>query len=355
MAMADDRIPAEVLERFTADVLVALGVSREEADLTAEILICSDVRGIDSHGVPRLGSYVNRIRAGLINLRPEFRVVTETASTVAFDADNGLGHPASYRAMTRCIEKARESGLCIATVRHSNHFGIAGYYAEMALRDGLCGVAMTNATPLVVPTFARERYLSTAPIAVAIPAGKERPILFDAATSTVAWGKIEIARRQGKPIPEGWALDEAGRMTTDPHKAVSLTPLGATRDLGSHKGFGLGLFIEVLCGQLAGAAWGRYVSGSRADEPKPSNTGHAFMAWRIDAFRPVDEFLADIDQMLSELRALEPAEGATRVLVPGDPEFEAEADRRANGVPVHPSVVEDLRRIGREAGVEVPF
>jgi L-2-hydroxycarboxylate dehydrogenase (NAD+) len=355
MTMTNGRIAAEVLQRFTADVFVSCGVSQEEADIAAEILVCSDVRGIDSHGVPRLRSYVDRIRAGLINLEPNFHVVTETASTVAFDADNGLGLPASWRAMTRCIEKARESGLCMATVRHSNHFGIAGYYAEMALHEGLCGVAMTNATPLVVPANARERYMSTAPIAVAIPAGKERPMLFDGATSTVAWGKVEIARREGKPIPEGWALDEDGKMTTDPHTAVSLTPLGATRPLGSHKGFGIGLFIEVLCGQLAGAAWGRYVSGGRDADPRPSNTGHAFMAWRIDAFRPVDEFLADMDQMLAEIRALEPADGAPRVMVPGDPEFEAEQDRRANGIPVHISVVEELRAIGREVGVDAPF
>jgi L-2-hydroxycarboxylate dehydrogenase (NAD+) len=257
--------------------------------------------------------------------------------------------------MTRCIEKAREIGLCMTTVRNSNHFGIAGYYAAMALEHGLCGVAMTNATPLVVPTYARKAYLSTAPIAVAIPAGKERPILIDMATSTVAWGKIEIARREGKPIPAGWALDAEGNMTTDPHKAVALTPLGATRELGGHKGFGLGLYFEVLCGQLAGGRWGRYVSGSRDDEPGPSGTGHAFMAWRIDAFCSEDEFKDGIDQMLRELKELEPIEGAGGVVIPGEPEFLAEQDRRVNGIPVHPTVVAEIREIGREVGVEAPF
>ncbi|MBX6341320.1 MAG: Ldh family oxidoreductase [Thermomicrobiaceae bacterium] len=350
-----ERVDAEALERFTRDVLIGFGVSPEDAAIAAEVLVASDVRGIDSHGVPRLSYYANFLRKGLINLTPDFRVVAETPATIAFDADNGLGHPAAYRAMARCIEKAKETGLCMATVRHSNHFGIAGYYAMMALREGLCGVAMTNATPLVVPTYAREPYLSTAPIAVAIPAGKERPIVLDMATSTVAWGKIEIARREEKPIPAGWALDADGRVTTDPFAAVALTPLGGTRELGSHKGYGLALFVEVLCGQLAGAAWGRYVAGSRTVPPRPSNIGHAFMAWRIDAFRPVEEFLADMDQMLAELRGADPAEGAPRVYVPGDPEDLAEADRRVNGIPLHPKVLAELRALGEEVGVPAPF
>lgn len=349
------RIDMDVLTRFTADVFVGFGLTPEDAQITADVLVASDLRGIDSHGVPRMEYYAERLRAGAINLRPNQTVVAETPSTIAFDADNGMGHPASYRAMRRCIEKAKEIGICMATVRHSNHFGIAGYYAMMALDEGLCGMAMTNATALVVPTFAREPYLSTAPIAIAVPAGKERPMVLDFATSTVAWGKVEIARREEKPIPEGWAIDRDGQMTTDAEAAHYLTPLGATRDLGSHKGYGLALFVEILCGQLAGAAWAPYVAGSRTFPPRPSNTGHAFMAWRIDAFRPKEEFLAEMDQMLGELRAAEPAEGFDRVYVPGDPEDIAEADRRERGIPVHPKVLDDLRRIGDEVGVAAPF
>mgnify|MGYP000085468890 CR=1 FL=1 len=355
MAQSTVRVPVSALEAFVNDVFLHLGASEEESRITTEVLLAADIRGIDSHGIARLRYYVNRVRRGLVNLRPNFRVITETPSTVAFDADNGLGHPAAYRAMRRCIEKAKETGLCMATVRQSNHFGIAGYYATMALEEpGLCGLAMTNATPLVVPTNAREPYLSTAPIAVAIPAGKERPFVLDMATSTVAWGKIENAQRAEKPIPAGWALDRNGEITTDPFAVAALTPLGAFPELCSHKGYGLALFIEVLCGQLAGAAWAKYVAGSRG-EPRPSNTGHAFLAWRIDAFRPLDEFLAHMDEMLHELRTAEPVAGAERVLVPGDPEFEAEADRRANGIPVHPKVLQDLRALANELGMPVPF
>ncbi|HET9017583.1 MAG TPA: Ldh family oxidoreductase [Thermomicrobiaceae bacterium] len=352
---AGERINAEVLEQFCADVLTKFGLEPEDAAISAKVLLASDLRGIDSHGVPRMPMYTNRLREGAVNLHPNFRVVAETPATIAFDADNGMGHPAAYRAMKRCIEKAKETGLCMATVRRSNHFGIAGFYAMMALEEGLCGMAMTNATPLVVPTFAKEPYLSTAPIAIAIPAGKERPIVIDMATSTVAWGKVEIARREEKPLPAGWALDREGRDTTDPEAAVSLTPLGWSRELGSHKGYGLALFVEVLCGQLAGAAWSRYVSGSRTVPPRPANIGHAFMAWRIDAFRPEEEFRAEMDQMLGELRAAEPIAGHDRVYVPGDPEDIALADRLERGIPVHPKVVDQLRALGEETGVPAPF
>lgn len=354
MTEAAVRVPVSALESFVNEVLRRVGVTEEDARITTDALLAADIRGIDSHGVPRLRFYIDRIRKGLVNLRPNFRVIAETPATVAFDADNGLGQPAAYRAMRRCIEKAKEIGLCMATVRQSNHFGIAGYYAAMALEEpGLCGVAMTNATPLVVPTNARAPYLSTAPIAVAIPAGKERPFLLDMATSTVAWGKIEIARRTETPIPPGWALDQNGAVTTDPFAAVALTPLGAFPELSSHKGYGLALFVEALCGQLAGAAWAKYVVFTRG-EPRPSNTGHAFLAWRIDAFRPLDEFLAHMDEMLHELRTAQPVDGAERVLVPGDPEYEAERDRRANGVPLHPKVLQDLRALGEELGVSPP-
>jgi L-2-hydroxycarboxylate dehydrogenase (NAD+) len=355
MAGETTRIPADQLQQFTSDVLVGFGVKRDEADQVAEVLVASDVQGIDSHGVPRLKMYTDRLRAGLVNVEPKMTVITETPATLALDADNGMGHSASIEAMSRCIAKAKDIGLCMTTVRNSNHFGIAGYYAAMALEHNLCGVAMTNATPLVVPTGAKHAYLSTAPIAVAIPADKEKPILLDAATSTVAWGKIEIARREGKSIPAGWAVDADGNITTDPHAAVALTPLGGARETSGQKGFGIGLFIETLCGQLAGGPWGAYVKGSRDEVPGPTRTGHAFMAWRIDAFTTEDDFKSGIDQMIQEIKALETAPGVDRVLIPGEPEYEAEADRRQNGIPVHPTVVEEIRMIGREVGVEAPF
>lgn len=346
------RIPVEELQRFVTTLFIRTGLNEEDAAISAEILLAADLRGFDSHGVARLGYYLRRIEAGAVNVRAELRTVVETPSTVVFDADNGMGFPSGYRAMRRCLEKARESGLCLATVRRSNHYGIAGYYATLALQErGMIGVSMTNATPLVVPPHARDPFLSTAPIAFAIPAGKERPLVFDGATSTVAWGKIEIARRNREPIPLGWALDAEGRPTTDPFAAVALTPLGAFPELRSHKGYALALLVEVLCGQLAGGVWAKYVGGSRSETIGPSQTGHAFLALRIDAFRPLEEFLADMDDMLGELRRARPAEGAERVLVPGDLEYETELERRAHGIPVHPQVLQELEAIARRYDV----
>lgn len=350
------RIPVEELQRFVATIFERAGLTPEDAAISAEILVAADVRGFDSHGIARLDYYVRRLEAGAINVRPHFRAIAETPSTVAFDADNGMGFPSAYRAMRRCLEKARESGICLATVRRSNHYGIAGYYATMALEEpGMIGVSMTNATPLVVPPHAQDAYLSTAPIAFAIPAGKERPLVFDGATSTVAWGKIEIARRNRELIPLGWALDAEGRPTTDPFAARYLTPLGAFPELRSHKGYALALLVEVLCGQLAGGPWAKYVGGSRSETIGPSGTGYAFLAIRVDVFRPLEEFLAEMDDMLGQLRRAKPAEGAERVLVPGDLEFETEQERRAHGIPVHPEVLERLLEIARKYDVALPL
>jgi len=349
------RIPVSVLDPFVTELFLHLGLTEDEAAITTDVLLAADIRGLDSHGLARIPMYVDQIRGGFVNLRPSFHVVVETPATIVFDADNGMGHPAAYRAMRRCLEKAAETGLCLATVRQSNHFGIAGYYATMALEQpGLCGLATSNGGAGVVPTNAREPHLSTAPLALAIPAGKERPFVLDIAMSTVSWGKVEIAQREEKPIPIGWALDCHGELTPDPFAAVALTPLGAFPELCSHKGYGLALFIEVLCGPLAGAAWAREVRRS-ASHQRAFNIGHAFLAWRIDAFRPLDEFLAHMDEMLHELRTAQPAAGAERVLVPGDLEFEAEVDRRANGIPVHPKVLQSLRVIAGDLGVSPPF
>lgn len=348
----EQRYDATRLARFTTAAFEALGATPEDAAIVAEILVASDLRGIDSHGVARLPLlYFPMIQRGVVDLRATPTVIQETPTTIAVDANNGLGHPVSYWTMTRCIEKAKEVGVAFATVRRSNHFGIAGYYATMALDHGLAGMAMTNATPLVVPTFARAPMLGTDPIGIAIPAGREQPFVLDMAMSAVAWGKIEIARREEHPIPLTWALDAEGHPTADPEAARALQPLGGTREDGGHKGYALATFVEILCGPLAGAAVSLNVAGSRTVPPRPSNTGHFFAAWRPDAFRPMAEFQADMDAFLHALRAAEPAEGFDQVYVAGDPEFAAEAERRANGIPLHPKVVAGLEQVARELGI----
>jgi LDH2 family malate/lactate/ureidoglycolate dehydrogenase len=351
------RIDADILRRWTADILASVGVRPDDALIVADVLVESDLRGIDSHGVPRLKRlYVDRILAGAIDVDAELTVVRETTATITFDAQHGLGPLMAYRAMERCIVKARDAGICLATVGHSDHFGIAGYYATMALaHPGMAGIAMTNASPLLVPTFARDAALSTAPIAAAFPAGQELPFVLDAATTSVAWGKIEIARRLGEPLPLGLAVDAEGEPVTDPFAARALMPLGGERKTSGQKGYGLALLVEMLCSQLSGSLWSKHVVYSRGDTTRPADTSHAFIAINVEAFRPLDDFLGSVDEMLGDLRAMPPAAGHERVMVPGDPEALARADRIERGIPLHDGVVAELRQLGQERGVQAPF
>ncbi|MGH2535052.1 MAG: Ldh family oxidoreductase [Thermomicrobiales bacterium] len=358
-ALADDewagapRIPLDVLTQFARSVFEEVGLTPDDAAIAAESTVIADLRGIDSHGVARLPMYARRVRDGLINLEAELVVVRESPSSVAFDARNGMGLVLAPQGMSRCIDKAETTGICLATVRNSNHFGIVGYYALLAAKRGLLGMAMTNASPLVAPTFGAKPMVGTNPLAIAVPTASGQPVLLDMSTSTVAWGKIEIARRANKPIPAGWACDAEGLPTTDPFAARSLTPLGGERSRGGHKGYGLAVIVDVLCGPLAGAAWSAAISGAASGRYTNSGIGHAFMAWRIDAFREPDEFYQDLDAMLAGLRATPPAPGheATGVLVPGDPENAAEARNRAEGVPIKLAVLAELRILADNLGL----
>jgi LDH2 family malate/lactate/ureidoglycolate dehydrogenase len=353
----DARINGEVLKDWVIDVLETCGLLRADAAIVADILVESDLRGIDSHGVPRFRTlYVNRLLSGAINVNAALKVVRETPATVTFDAQHGLGPLMAYRAMERTIEKAKDAGVCLTTVGHSDHFGIAGYYATMALKHpGMAGIAMTNATPLLVPTWGKEAMLSTAPIAAAFPAGEQDPFVLDGATTAVAWGKIEIARRMNAEIPDGLAVDAEGRPTTDPFVAVALQPLGGERKTSGQKGYGLALLVEMLCSQLSGSLWSKHVVYSRTDTPQPADTSHAFIAIDIEAFRPLDAYNESVDEMFSTLRNAEPIENAQRVMIPGDPEAIAYADRSERGIPLHPLVTDDLRELGQERGVPFPM
>ncbi|HEU5433268.1 MAG TPA: Ldh family oxidoreductase [Thermomicrobiales bacterium] len=347
------RVPRGRLADWTARAFVALGAGDADARRAADILVTADERGVESHGLARLPYYAGRIRAGLIDLRASLTVEREGPATLALAAHNGLGLVLAPQAMERTIAKAREIGLCMTTVGGANHFGIAGAYAAMAARAGLGGMAMTNATPLVVPTFGARAMLGTNPIAFAVPTGSAGapPLVIDMATSTVAWGKIEIARRAGASVPLGWALDEAGAPTNDPCAAHWLTPLGGDRETCGHKGYSLAVIVDTLCGPLASAAWGVGIGGIRGDA-RPANLGHWFLAWRIDAFRDPAAFFADVTAMLAELRAAPTAPGAPcPVLAPGDPEIVAQRESAALGVPLAAPVVAELRALADTLGL----
>ncbi len=348
------RFPLADLEDFATSLLAGAGVPEDRARMAANHLLTADLWGVESHGVARLASYVNRLKAGLIDPSADASVERELASTLALNGNNGLGLLIGPEAMNRTIAKAQESGICLTTVRHSNHFGIAGAYAAMAARAGLGGWAMTNAGKLVVPLNGAEPMLGTNPMGFAVPTGSGNPLVVDISTSTVAWGKIEIARRAGVPIPLGWAVDGDGNPTTDPHAVKGLTVLGGSYETGGHKGYGLSLMVETYCGPLAGNAWGYRIAQSTSTGVQPG-IGHMFMAWRVDAFRDPVEFMADMDQMLDDLRSAipNPNTPGARVIIPGDPEHEAEARNRELGIPVRQPVLDELAVAA--AMVNVPF
>jgi L-2-hydroxycarboxylate dehydrogenase (NAD+) len=367
--MAEERptiVNAGSLRAFCEEVFVRLGVSQRDAAVTADVLLAADLRGVDSHGVARLKRYVDGLRDGVMKPNPDTRVVAETAATVTYDAGSGLGQPIGTLAMSRAVEKAQAVGAGFAAVRNSNHYGIAGYYAMMALEHGMIGVSTTNADVLVVPTFSRNALLGTNPIAVAVPAGKSVAFVLDMATSTVPRGKLEVYHRLGKPLPQGWATDEHGLGTTDAGRVLAnlasragggLLPLGGEGELLSgHKGYGLALLVDILSGVLSGAAYANLVyPRDENGKPLPANLGHFFGAFRIDAFRPADEFRHDMDDLLRRLRSADRASGAERIYIHGEKEYETAARRRAEGIPLHPKVAATLAQIGDELGVAAPF
>ncbi len=363
MAEMGSVVRAESLAAFCVRAFERMGVTAEEARTTADVLVQANLRGIDSHGVARLRRYVNGLRDGVMVARPQEKVLIETPTTVTIDAGAGLGQPVSHRAMTMAIQKAREVGCGFATVRNSNHFGIAGYYAMMALEHDMIGIATTNAAVLVVPTFGRDAMYGTNPIALAVPAGRERPFVMDMATSTVPRGKLEVYHRQEKQIPLGWATDEDGVPTRDPGRVLDnfvqrtgggLLPLGGAGELLSgHKGYGMGLMVEILSAVLPGAAFLTHVYPRDTEgQPLPANLGHFFGAWRLDAFREPEGFKADMDRFIRELKGGNLAEGASRIYVHGEKEFE-EAERRSqDGIPLEAKVEASLKEIAAELGVE---
>ena len=359
--MAEDAryFPWERLREFTARVFRSLGVPEAEAATAAEVLSCADRRGIDSHGVARLSSYVGLLGAGRINPRPAVRVVRDSLSTATVDGDNGLGLVVGPKANEIAMDKAAAAGTGWVSVCNTNHYGIAGYYPLRALERDMIGWAMTNSSRAVAPLWGGERMLGTNPIAIAFPGREEPPIVVDMATSAVALGKIEIALREGKRIPEGWALDKDGRPTNDPAAMIAggaLLPLGSDREHGGHKGYGLALMVDVLCTVLSGANWGPFAPPFilRGEVPARSvgkGIGHFFGAMRIDAFRDPDEFKRQVDDFVRTLRATRPAPGTDGPLIPGDPEREAEKERTRTGVPLGPAVVAELVLVSRQTGV----
>jgi L-2-hydroxycarboxylate dehydrogenase (NAD+) len=365
MTQRTKRVPADVLRRFCIEALERLEVPRDDAKIAADVLVAADLRGIDSHGVARMRRYVTGLQQGMMRPHANPRVVHETACTATFDGDAGLGQPVSYRAMHLAIRKAREHFLGFVAVRNSNHFGIAGYYAMMALAEDMIGLCTTNTEVIVVPTFARNAVLGTNPIAIAVPTDKERPFVLDMATSTVPRGKLETYARKEQAIPLNWATDERGLATDDPSHVLQnivnrsgggLLPLGgAVEESGGHKGYGLAVAVEIFSAILPGALYANRVYPKTAEgKALPSGIGHFFGAMRLDAFRPKEEFKRDMDDLIHRLKQSPKAHGANRIYIHGEKEYEKAEQLQQRGIPLNPKVVNDLRRIAAELELKQP-
>jgi LDH2 family malate/lactate/ureidoglycolate dehydrogenase len=334
-------ISQSALRNFTQNIFISMGCSNEHATLATDVLLQADLRGIDSHGVARLVGYVRLWESKRINTKPDITIVHETPTT------------ATPFAMRLAIQKAEQYGSGWVSVRNSNHFGIAGYHSMLAVEKDMIGFAMTNASPLVAPTYSNERLLGTNPMCYAFPAGKFPPVVVDMATSAAANGKLEIAQRAGKPVPEGWIQDAEGNYTTDPHalkSGGSLLPLGGDKEHGSHKGFGLSATVDILSAVLSGANYGPWVPPFVAFlqppvDPVGLGIGHFVGAMRVDGFRPVDEFKAHLDNWISRFKSASTIDPGQKVIIPGEPELEAEVYRKANGIPLVDAVVNDLNEL----------
>ena len=347
------------LTQFTKSIFLKMGCSADHAELATDVLVKADLRGIDSHGVARLTGYVRLWEKNRINANPDIKVIHETPTTATIDGDSGLGLVVAPFAMKVALEKADKFGSGWVAIRNSNHFGIAAYHALMAVERNMIGFAMTNASPLVAPTFTTERLLGTNPMCYAFPAGKYPPVIVDMATSAAANGKLEIAQRSGKPIPEGWVQTKEGEISSDAHalkNGGSLLPLGSDRDHGSHKGFGLGATVDILSAVLSGANYGPWAPPFVAflepsANPVGEGLGHFLGAMRVDGFRPIEEFKFHLDNWIERFKSAKPIDSNQPVVIPGEPEFDAEANRKVNGIPLIENVVNDLNELALKLGL----
>jgi LDH2 family malate/lactate/ureidoglycolate dehydrogenase len=354
MHVGADRIREQLMLVFGA-----WGMSQAHAATTAEAMVETDLRGIDSHGIAMLPSYDEQFRAGRLNMRPDIRVVRDTPVTAVIDADASMGHVPSVQAMTSAVDKCLASGIALVSVVNSHHFGAAGCYTRIAADRGVIGLAATTARGiLMVPTFAAEPVLGTNPLAFAAPAARNAPFELDMATTTVAGGKINVHRLNHKPIPAGWVIDGEGNAVVDADEAYSylykrpeggLTPLGGSRELGSHKGYGLAMMVQILAGTLAGAAFSPLYTPTQGPS-EPHRIGHVFLAIDPDAFRPAGAFEDDLDAMIDLLHRSRPADPGQPVLVAGDPEMAARRQRLESGIPIPDDLLAQVRAVAEGAG-----
>jgi L-2-hydroxycarboxylate dehydrogenase (NAD+) len=354
-------LPVDVIQQFMVDVFEALGTPPDEAQICADVLIASDLRGIESHGVGRLKYYYDRIQAGVQFVETKIEVVKETETTALVDGHHGMGHVIAHRAMHLAIDKAKAYGLGAVAVRNGTHFGIAGYYPLMAAEAGMMGLCVTNARPAQSPTFGTEPMLGTNPIAFAAPSDLDYPFCFDAATSISQRGKVEVAARAEKPLPEGVVIDPEGQPLTDPERILAdlgkataaFLPLGgAGEELAGYKGYSLAAIVEILSASLCGGVFMKDLLGFAPDgSRRPYMLGHFFLAIDIEHFIPLELSRRITSRILRDLQASRPAPGQDRIYVAGEKEYETEKIVRRRGVPVNQNLRSELRTMRDELGI----
>jgi L-2-hydroxycarboxylate dehydrogenase (NAD+) len=349
------RVDHESLKNYVATVLASYNVPKEDAQIVADVIVTADLMGIESHGVQRLRRYTTGIQVGSVNPKANIKVISESASTALIDGGSGLGHVIAYKAMEIAVKKASEVGVSAVGVRNSHHFGIAGYYALQAVRRGMIGIVMTNSEALVAYTHTIGRNMGTNPIAVGFPTKNPPPVLFDAATSVVPIGKIEVYAKEGKKIPLGWAISPEGKLLDNPvevlAKKCALLPLGGLgEDFGGHKGAGLALVVDLLCGVLTGANYGKNVK--HTTEKGRANVGHFMIAINIDKLTPIETFLERIEEYKDYVKNLTKISENAEVWIPGEKAWLTMETRKKIGIPIHKNILKEIGEEGRKVGLE---
>lgn len=347
---------------FVEKVFASFGISNADAQVCADNLVLADLRGIPSHGVARLKRYVDGMNNGTILQHAKPEVVREMPSTATIDGNAGLGQVIGHFATRMAIEKAQKTGVGVVAVRNSNHYGIAGYYSQMMLQAGLLGISMTNSAPLVVPTFGKELIIGTNPISLTAPAKRNKPFFLDMATSVVPRGKLEVYDRLGKTMPEGWAVDATGKVTTNATDVLKnmlsragggILPLGGEGELYSgYKGYGMALMVDILTGVLSGGAYADLVdSKGPKGEGRPAAVSHFFMALKIENFIDLETFCEKMDDLIDRLKSSARAEGQPRIYIHGEKEYELFEKHKRDGVPLDDKTYQTLQKIGQEVNV----
>lgn len=344
------RFSSNALHAFTQAVFASHGLSEAHAHHVADNLVDANLRGLDTHGVARIPSYVKRIELNLVNVHPNITVHSTWPWSAAIDADNAMGAVAGALAMQEALQRANNFGIGAVTVKHSNHFGAAGYFARMAAEADCIGISLAPASKSLAPFGSKEPLLGTNPIAVGAPAGRNAPWVMDMATSVAARGHIRLAAQQDQPIPAGWALDSEGEPTTDAHAAMS----GVMVPFSGPKGSAIAMLVDILGGVLSGSAFAGAIRDMNTDFSAPQNVGHFFMAMKVDAFMPLEQFQARMDEQIQRLHALAPAKGVEQVMYPGEPEARTQEERRRLGVPLNTKVLQSLIEVGQATGVAMP-